>query len=32
MIESMFSIARTTTRNVKRWRDDSDMRRRWCPA
>lgn len=32
MIESMFSIARTTTRNVKRWRDDGDMRRRWCAA
>lgn len=32
MIESMISIARTTTRNVKRWRDDGDMRRRWCAA
>lgn len=32
MIESMFSIARSTTRNVKRWRDDGDMRRRWCAA
>jgi len=32
MIESMFSIARTTTRNVKRWRDEGDMRRRWCAA
>ena len=30
MIESMISIARTTTRNVKRWRDEGDMRRRWC--
>ncbi len=32
MIESMIGIARTTTRNVKRWRDDGDMRRRWCAA
>jgi hypothetical protein len=32
MIESMISIARTTTRNVKRWRDEGDMRRRWCAA
>lgn len=32
MIESMISIARTTTRNVKRWRDQGDMRRRWCAA
>jgi transposase-like protein len=32
MIESMISICRTTTRNVKRWRDDGDMRRRWCAA
>ena len=32
MIESMISIARTTTRNVKRWRDENDMRRRWCAA
>ena len=31
MIESMISICRTTTRN-KRWRDDGDMRRRWCAA
>lgn len=26
MIESMISIVRTTTRNVKRWRNDGDMR------
>jgi putative transposase len=32
MIESMISIARDTTRNVKRWRDEGDMRRRWCAA
>ena len=32
MIESMISIARTTTRNVKRWRNEGDMRRRWCAA
>ena len=32
MVESMISIARTTTRNVKRWRDEGDMRRRWCAA
>jgi transposase-like protein len=32
MIESMISICRTTSRNVKRWRDDGDMRRRWCAA
>ena len=32
MIESMISICRTTSRNVKRWRDDNDMRRRWCAA
>ena len=32
MIESMISIARTTTSNVKRWRDENDMRRRWCAA
>ena len=32
MIEAMISIARTTTRNVKRWRDEGDMRRRWCAA
>jgi hypothetical protein len=32
MIESMISIARTTTRNVKRWCDEGDMRRRWCAA
>lgn len=31
MIESMISIARTT-RNVKRWRNEGDMRRRWCAA
>jgi putative transposase len=31
-IESMISIARTTTRNVKRWRDDNKMRQRWCAA
>ena len=30
-IESMISIARTTTRNVKNWRDGA-MRRRWCAA
>ncbi len=28
MIESMISICRTTTRNVKRWRNEGDMRRR----
>jgi transposase-like protein len=32
MIESMISICRTTSRNVKRWRDNNDMRRRWCAA
>ena len=32
MIESMISIWRTTSRNVKRWRDEGDMRRRWCAA
>ncbi len=32
MIESMFSIVGTTTRNVKRWRDEGDMRRRWAAA
>jgi hypothetical protein len=32
MIESMISICRTTSRNVKRWRDQGDMRRRWCAA
>ncbi len=32
MIESMISIARTTTSNVKRWRDENDMRRRCCAA
>ena len=32
MIESMIGIARTTTRNVKRWRDEGDMRRRSCAA
>jgi transposase-like protein len=31
-VESMISIARTTSGNVKRWRDDGDMRRRWCAA
>ena len=33
-IESMISIARTTTARVKRWQNDngSDMRRRWCAA
>jgi transposase-like protein len=30
-IESMISIARTTTSNVERWRDEQ-MRRRWCAA
>jgi len=30
-IESMISIARDTTANVKRWRD-GEMRRRWCAA
>jgi hypothetical protein len=30
-VESMISIARTTTANVKRWRD-CEMRRRWCAA
>lgn len=30
-IESMISTARTTTRNVKRWRD-GEMRLRWCAA
>ena len=32
MIESMISICRSTSRNVKRWRDEGDMRRRWCAA
>jgi transposase-like protein len=32
MIESMISICRTTSRNVKRWREEGDMRRRWCAA
>lgn len=32
LIESMIGLARTTTRNVKRWRDEGDTRRRWCPA
>ena len=32
MIESMISIGRTTSRNVKRWQDEGDMRRRWCAA
>lgn len=31
MIESMFDTVRSTTRNVKRWRD-GDMRRRWAAA
>jgi putative transposase len=31
-IESMISIARDTSGNVKRWRDEGDMRRRWCAA
>jgi hypothetical protein len=31
-VESMISIARDTSGNVKRWRDDGDMRRRWCAA
>ncbi len=30
-VESMISIARTTTARVKRWQD-GDMRRRWCAA
>ena len=30
-IESMISIARDTTRNVKRWRDGR-MIKRWCAA
>ncbi|MCP4967868.1 MAG: IS256 family transposase, partial [bacterium] len=32
MIESMFDTVRTTTRNVKRWRNEGDMRRRWAAA
>ena len=32
MIESMFDTVRTVTRNVKRWRSEGDMRRRWCAA
>ena len=32
MIESMISICRTTSRNVKRWQDQGDMRRRWAAA
>ena len=32
IIESMISTCPKTSRNVKRWRDDSDMRRRWCAA
>jgi transposase-like protein len=32
MIESMISICRTTSRNVKHWQDRGDMRRRWCAA
>lgn len=31
-IESMISIARTTTARVKRWQDDGTMRQRWCAA
>jgi len=31
-VESMILITRTTSRNVKRWRDERDMRRRWCAA
>ena len=30
-IESLISIARTTTTHVKNWRD-GEMRRRWCAA
>ncbi len=30
--ESMIGIARTTTRDVKRWHNEGDMRRRWCAA
>jgi putative transposase len=30
-IESMISIARDTTKNAKRWRDDK-MTKRWCAA
>ncbi len=32
MIESMISTCRATSRNVKRWRDEGDMRRRWAAA
>ena len=32
MIESMFSVVATTTSNVKRWRSNGDMRRRWAAA
>lgn len=32
MIESMISTCRRTSRNVKRWRNEGDMRRRWCAA
>jgi hypothetical protein len=32
MIESMIGICRDTSSNVKRWRDEGDMRRRWCAA
>ncbi len=32
MIESMISICRTTSHNVKRWRNDGDTRRRWAAA
>jgi putative transposase len=32
MIESMIGICRDTSGNVKRWRDEGDMRRRWCAA
>lgn len=31
-MESMISIARTTTARVKHWRDDNKMRQRWCAA
>ncbi len=30
-IESMISIARTTNRNVKHWKD-GEMKKRWCAA
>jgi putative transposase len=32
MIESMFATCRQVSRNVKRWRNDGDMRRRWLAA